>query len=96
MSASIRRCTSRCGGTVESLQVPVTGKSGGGFEISGLQNNVVKTGTKYSGTGNLIIHLANNSSGGYDRYPPIPVKINIWDVPDGLNVRPEASTSRPI
>ncbi|MGO9084695.1 MAG: hypothetical protein ACLQBK_05665 [Candidatus Sulfotelmatobacter sp.] len=62
-------------------------KSGGGFEISGLQNNVVKNGTKYTGTGNLIIHLANNSSGGYDQYPPIPVKINNWDVPDGLNVQ---------
>jgi hypothetical protein len=61
-------------------------KSGGAFEIGGLQGNVTKQGTKYSGTGNLIIHMANASSGGYDLYPPIPVKIENWDVPDGQNV----------
>jgi hypothetical protein len=61
-------------------------KSGGSFEISGLQNHLTKQGTKYSGTGNLIIHLANSSSGGYDAYPPITIKINNWDVPDGQNV----------
>ena len=62
-------------------------KSGGAFEISGLQNGVTQQGTTYNGTGNLIIHLANGSSGGYDEYPPIPVKISNWSVPDGLHVQ---------
>ena len=62
-------------------------KSGGTFEISGLQNHLSKQGTKFSGTGNLIVHLANSSSGGYDAYPPVQIKINNWDVPDGQNVR---------
>jgi hypothetical protein len=61
-------------------------KSGGSFEIGGLQGHITKNGTKYSGTGNLIIHMANASSGGYDLYPPIPVRIDNWDVPDGENV----------
>jgi hypothetical protein len=60
--------------------------SDGSFEIDGIQNHVTKNGTKYNGTGNLILHLANSSSGGYDTYPPVPVKIDNWDVPDGLNV----------
>ena len=62
-------------------------KSGGAFEISGLQNHVTQQGSTYNGTGNLIIHLANASSGGYDEYPPIPVKISNWSVPDGLHVQ---------
>lgn len=62
-------------------------KSGGAFEISGLQNHVTQLGSTYNGTGNLIIHMANASSGGYDEYPPIPVKISNWSVPDGLNVQ---------
>jgi hypothetical protein len=62
-------------------------RSGGAFEISGLQNHVTQQGTTYNGTGNLIIHMANTSSGGYDEYPPIPVKISNWSVPDGLNVQ---------
>ena len=62
-------------------------RSGGAFEISGLQNHVTQQGTTYSGTGNLIIHLANASSGGYDQYPPISVKISNWSVPDGLHVQ---------
>jgi hypothetical protein len=62
-------------------------KSGGAFEISGLQNHVTQQGTTYNGTGNLIVHLANASSGGYDEYPPIPVKIDNWSVPDGLHVQ---------
>src|ERR1022692_4226199 len=62
-------------------------KSGGAFEISGLQNHVTQQGTTYNGTGNLIVHLANASSGGYDEYPPIPVKIDNWRVPDGLHVQ---------
>ncbi|MGA2352333.1 MAG: hypothetical protein ABSF70_17995 [Terracidiphilus sp.] len=57
------------------------------FEISGLQNHVTQQGTTYSGTGNLIIHLANSGSEGYDEYPPIPVKIDNWIVPDGLHVQ---------
>jgi hypothetical protein len=60
--------------------------SDGTFEIDGLQNHVTKNGTRYTGTGNLIIHLANASSGGYQQYPPIPVKIDNWDVPDGQTV----------
>ena len=62
-------------------------RSGGAFEISGLQNHVAQQGTTYNGAGNLIIHMANASSGGYDEYPPIPVKISNWSVPDGLNVQ---------
>ncbi len=62
-------------------------KSGGAFEISGLQNHVTQQGTTYNGTGNLIIHMANGSSGGYDEYPPIAVKISNWSVPDGQNVQ---------
>jgi len=57
------------------------------FEVTGLQNHVTKQGTTYSGTGNLIIHLANSGSEGYDEYPPIPVKIDNWIVPDGLHVQ---------
>ncbi len=62
-------------------------KSGGAFEISGLQNGVTQQGTTYNGTGNLIIYMANAGSLSYDQYPPIPVKINNWVVPDGLNVQ---------
>ncbi len=62
-------------------------RSGGAFEISGLQNHVTQQGTTYNGTGNLIIHMANAGSGGYDQYQPIPVKITNWVVPDGLNVQ---------
>ena len=54
---------------------------------AGLQNHVTQQGSTYNGTGNLIIHLANASSGGYDEYPPIPVKISNWSVPDGLHVQ---------
>src|SRR5262249_17250789 len=61
-------------------------KSGGAFEIGGLQGHLTKTGTKYSGTGNLIIHMANASSGGYDPYPPIPVKTDRRGVPAGQNI----------
>lgn len=63
---------------------PVT--SGGAFEIADIQGHVTQQGTKYSGSGNLIIHLANESSGGYDVYPPIPVTFKDWDVPDGSTV----------
>jgi hypothetical protein len=62
-------------------------KSGGAFEISGLQSGVTQQGTTYNGTGNLIIYMANAGSGGYDEYPPIPVKIDNWSVPDGLHVQ---------
>jgi hypothetical protein len=62
-------------------------KSGGAFEISGLQNHVTQQGSTYNGTGNLIIHLANSGSGGYDEYPPIPVTISNWSAPDGLHVQ---------
>jgi hypothetical protein len=62
-------------------------KSGGAFEISGLQNHVTQQGSTYSGTGNLILHLANSSSKGYDEYPPVPVQISDWSVPDGLHVQ---------
>jgi len=62
-------------------------KSGGAFEISGLQNHVTQQGSTYNGTGNLIIHLANSGSGGYDEYPPIPIQISNWSVPDGLHVQ---------
>ncbi|MDP9050499.1 MAG: IPT/TIG domain-containing protein, partial [Acidobacteriota bacterium] len=61
-------------------------RSGGTFEIDGLQNHVTRNGTKYSGTGNLIIHLANSSNGGYDLYSGIPVKIDNWEVADGEHV----------
>jgi hypothetical protein len=62
-------------------------RSGGSFEISGIQNHVTQQGGTYSGTGNLILHLANSSSGGYDEYPPVPVQISNWSVPDGLHVQ---------
>jgi len=62
-------------------------KSGGTFEISGLQNHVTQQGTTYNGSGNLIIHMANTGSGSYDQYPPIPVKISNWVVPDGKTVQ---------
>jgi len=58
----------------------------GTFEIDGLQNHVTRTGTKYTGTGNLIIHMATSASGGYQQYPPIQIKIDNWDVPDGQTV----------
>jgi hypothetical protein len=57
------------------------------FEITGLQNHVTQQGTTYNGTGNLVIHFANSGSEGYDEYPPIPVKIDNWSVPDGLHVQ---------
>ena len=63
---------------------PVT--SGGAFEIEDIQGNVTQQGTKYSGSGNLVIHLANASSGGYDIYQPIPIHFADWDVPDGSTV----------
>ncbi len=62
-------------------------KSGGAFEISGLQSGVTQQGSTYSGTGNLIIHLATNGSLGYEQYPPIPVEIKNWSVPDGQHVQ---------
>ena len=63
---------------------PVT--SGGAFEVGDIQGHVTQQGTQYSGNGNLIIHLANQSSGGYDIYPPIPISFTNWSVPDGLTV----------
>jgi hypothetical protein len=57
------------------------------FEITGLQNHVTQQGTTYSGTGNLIVHLANSGNYGYDEYPPVQVKIDNWSVPDGLHVQ---------
>jgi len=62
-------------------------QSGGAFEISGLQNHVTQTGSTYSGTGNLIIHMANSGSGGYDQYPTVPIQLKNWSVPDGLHVQ---------
>jgi len=74
--------------------------SDGTFEIDGLQNHVTRNGSKYTGTGNLIIRLATASSGSYQEYPPIPVKIDNWDVPDGLTVSPgtilDVSPSLPL
>lgn len=61
---------------------PVT--SGGSFEVEDIQGNVTQQGTKYSGSGNLIVHLANSS--GYDLYQPIPIHFTDWDVPDGNTV----------
>jgi hypothetical protein len=61
--------------------------NGDEFEISGLQNHVTQQGATYNGTGNLILHLANSSSEGYDEYPPVAVKIDNWIVPDGLHVQ---------
>ncbi len=62
-------------------------KSGGAFEISGLQNHVTQQGGTYNGTGNLILYMANTGSGSYFQYPPIPVNISNWSVPDGLHVQ---------
>ena len=62
-------------------------KSGGTFEISGLQNHVTQQGGTYNGTGNLILHMVNTGSGGYFQYPPIQVTISNWSVPDGLHVQ---------
>ncbi len=70
-------------------------KSGGAFEISGLQNHVTQQGTTYNGTGNLIIHMANGGSQGYDEYSPIAVKISNWNVPDGLHVQDGAINVSP-
>jgi hypothetical protein len=61
---------------------PVT--SGGAFEVEDLQ--LTGQSTQYSGSGNLVVHLANQSSGGYDIYPPVPIKFSNWSVPDGLTV----------
>ena len=67
---------------------PVT--SGGAFEIADIQGHITQEGTQYSGSGNLVIHLANQSSArsgdGYDLYPPIPISFTNWNVPDGLTV----------
>ena len=60
--------------------------NGGVFKIDGLQNGVKRTGTKYAGTGKLLIQLATSSKGGYQQYPPIPVQITDWDIPDGQTV----------
>lgn len=60
--------------------------SGGTFEIDDIQGHVTQQGTKYSGSGNLIVHLANSSSGGYDLYQPIPINFTDWEVPDGSTV----------
>ncbi len=57
------------------------------FKISGLQNHVTQQGSTYNGTGNLIIYMANSGSESYDEYPPIPVNISNWIVPDGLHVQ---------
>jgi hypothetical protein len=62
-------------------------KSGGAFEISGLQNHITHQGGTYNGTGNLILHMVNTGSGSYFQYPPIPVTISNWSVPDGLQVQ---------
>ena len=67
---------------------PVT--SGGAFEIADIQGHITQQGTQYSGSGNLVIHLANQSSAasgdGYDTYPPIPISFTNWNIPDGLTV----------
>ena len=63
---------------------PVT--SGGAFEVEDIQGHVTQQGTQYSGNGNLIIQLANQTSGSYDIYPPIPISFTNWNVPDGQTV----------
>ncbi|MGA2888564.1 MAG: IPT/TIG domain-containing protein [Terracidiphilus sp.] len=63
---------------------PVT--SGGAFEVEDIQGHITQQGTKYSGSGNLIVHLANKSSNSYDPYPPIPITFTNWDVADGAHV----------
>jgi hypothetical protein len=67
---------------------PVT--SGGAFEIADIQGHITQQGTQYSGSGNLVIHLANQTSAasgeGYDAYPPIPISFTNWNVPNGLTV----------
>ena len=67
---------------------PVT--SGGAFEIADIQGHITQQGTQYSGSGNLVIHLANQSGvatgDGYDTYPPIPISFTNWNVPDGQTV----------
>ncbi len=62
-------------------------KSGGAFEISGLQSGVTQQGSTYNGTGKLLIHMVTDQHLGYLQYPPIPVEIKNWSVPDGLNVQ---------
>lgn len=62
-------------------------KSGGTFEISGLQSGVAQQGSTYNGTGKLIIHMATGGSHAYQEYPPISVQINSWSVPDGQHVQ---------
>ncbi len=60
--------------------------SGGAFDIEDIQGHVTQQGTKYSGSGNLIVRLANQTSGDYDIYKPVPVQFTDWDVPDGSTV----------
>jgi hypothetical protein len=66
-----------------TFHFPVAG--GGHFDVTGLQNHITKSGNAYNGTGNLIVHLSTAT--GYTQYPPIPVKIQGWVVPDGENVQ---------
>ncbi len=66
-----------------TFHFPVAG--GGHFDVSGLQNHITRSGSTYSGTGNLIIHLATAT--GYTQYPPVQVQIKGWVVPDGENVQ---------
>ena len=61
---------------------PVT--SGGAFEVEDLE--LTQQGTLYAGSGNLVVHLANQSSGSYDTYPPVPIHFTNWTVPDGQTV----------
>ena len=63
---------------------PVT--SGGSFEIGDIQGHVTQQGTKYSGSGNLIVRLANETSQSYDIFAPIPVSFTDWEIPDGSTV----------
>lgn len=60
-------------------------KEDGEFRISGLQNNVTKQGTKYSGRGNLLFKFTKDATDA-EEYS-IPVTFQNWEVPDGMHVK---------
>ena len=76
-----------CVGSGQALQVPVSGQ-----ERRRIRNQRPAE-SRYAARGHLQrnrqpdLHMVNTGSGGYSQYPPIPVTISNWSVPDGLHVQ---------
>ncbi|GAB4371560.1 MAG: hypothetical protein Kow00128_19560 [Deltaproteobacteria bacterium] len=67
-------------------------KDKGEFRISGLNGNVVRKGSTYSGHGVLLIPLNKSPDGEPETYP-FPIDFSNWKVADGIHLDPGTQVS---